>query len=101
MRAAGPGRLALDQQLRKKKARERRNNHWNHIRERSGRMEVIEKAIDNAYAAQIMTLYKVLAQGILNAKGDVQKKSKAEKKFKKGLELATEVRNSARAAADL
>ena len=64
-------------------------------------MEGIEKAIESAYSAQIMTLYKVLTQGILNAKGDAQKKSKAEKKFKKGLEFAADVRQSARVAAGL
>ncbi len=64
-------------------------------------MEGIETAIENAYSAQVMALYKVLSQGILNAKGDAQKKSKAEKKFKKGLEFAAEVRQSARAVAGL
>lgn len=64
-------------------------------------MSVTETAIDNAYAAQIARLYKTLGQGFLNAKSDSTKEEKALDKFRKGLEFANGVRESARAAAGL
>lgn len=64
-------------------------------------MEQTEQAIDRAYQVQIARLYDTLTDGLLDAKGDSQKKAEATEKFKKGLTFAAEVRDSARKGAGL
>jgi len=64
-------------------------------------MEAIEKAIEKAYQAHISSLYKVLSQSILSANEDPSEILAAQSRFKKGLEFAADVRQKARAAAEL
>lgn len=64
-------------------------------------MKRLEEAIDAAYDAHIMSLYEVLTQSLLAAKGSEAEIGAAQERFKHGLAFAAEVRARARAAAGL
>ena len=64
-------------------------------------MKVVEQAIENAYQAQISSLYAVLSQSLLSANDDLNEIEAAETRFKKGLRFAAQVRAKARAVAEL
>lgn len=60
-----------------------------------------EKAIEDAYAAHIATLYKALSQAVLLANGDQTEIAAAEARFSKGLAHVAEVGVRARRLAGL
>lgn len=64
-------------------------------------MDTIEKAIEAGYQTHIASLYKTLSQSILAANGNSDDITSAEFRFKKGLVFAADVKNKARAAANL
>lgn len=63
-------------------------------------MESTEKAIETAYQAQVISLYKALSLAISLAGDNQNDISEAENKFKKGLEFAADIRTRAMAAAN-
>jgi hypothetical protein len=64
-------------------------------------MEKLAEAIDDAYQAHIMALYKALADAMLAANGNEAEMSAAQSRFQHGLAFAAAVRARARAAAGL
>lgn len=64
-------------------------------------MERVEKAIEAAYEAHVTTLYNVLSESLLAARGSEAEMAAAQERFKRGLAFAAEVRTHARAAAGL
>jgi hypothetical protein len=63
--------------------------------------EQLEEALDDAYQAHILSLYKVLQDAMLSAKGNEAELLAAQDRFRHGLAFAADVRARARAAAGL
>jgi len=64
-------------------------------------MDGIEKAINEAFKAQVTITYNQLSQSLLSAGDDVDKINAAKEKFRKGLEYAEGVRKIAEEVAGL
>ena len=62
-------------------------------------MEAIEKAIEAAYQAEIINLYKVFFDGMLTAKDNESMGKDVQERFKAGLERAAVIHSKARALA--
>jgi hypothetical protein len=63
--------------------------------------EQLEEALDDAYEAHILSLYKVLQDSMLSARGNEAELAAAQERFRYGLAFAADVRARARAAAGL
>ena len=58
-------------------------------------MELAKQAIDAAYQAEVTNLYKALSDALLMAQTDTSKQDSAKDKFRRGLERAHSVYNTA------
>lgn len=63
--------------------------------------EQLQEALDDAYQAHILSLYKVLQDSMLSARGNEAELAAAQERFQNGLAFAADVRARALAAAGL
>lgn len=59
-----------------------------------------KEIINQAFGAELTTIYKIFSGSVLVAKGDTEQELAAEKKFRAGVESARRTRNRALALLD-